>query len=116
MTPDAWNERHPPGTVVRYWPMARAGEPLVSTTSGPAFVMADARTTVVHVFHQGRNVPIALTHVEPVKVQHSLPPALTVRCQVCARAEGHWCVNELGTLRAFLHDERQQDADYPAQA
>lgn len=114
MTPDAWNERNPPGSVVRYWPMARTGEGLLTETTGHAFLMGgEGGTGVVHVLHQGRSVPIALTHVEPVEVRHSLPPALTVHCCACDRAPGLWCVSELGGLRAFLHDERERDAQYP---
>jgi hypothetical protein len=58
---EAWNDAHPTGTPVRYWPGLREGEGIESMTRSHATVLG-GHTPVVWV--EGRGDCIALTHVE----------------------------------------------------
>lgn len=60
-----WNETHPVGTPVTYWPGVREGNGKASRTRTPAQVL-NGHTAVVWV--DGYSSCIALTHVEPGKV------------------------------------------------
>lgn len=62
----AFNQKHPPGTPVRFWPGTRADEPLTSRTRGPAWVLPSGEA-VIRV--QGRPGGVALSHVEVVAVR-----------------------------------------------
>lgn len=61
---DRFNDRHPVGTPVRYWPGARLGEGRESKTRTPAWLVG-GHTACVSV--EGYPGGIALTHVDVVK-------------------------------------------------
>lgn len=60
---ERFNERHPIGTEVDYWPVRLADEPVRSRTRSVAFIF-DGHTPVVFVNDQ--SIAIALSHVRPV--------------------------------------------------
>ena len=60
---ERFNERHPVGTQVRYWPAMRSGEGRWSVTRTPAWLVG-GHTPCVSV--EGYPGGIALTHIEPV--------------------------------------------------
>jgi hypothetical protein len=59
-TVDRFNEQHPIGTPVRYWPAIRSGEGRESVTRTPARLVCGAPCVSV----EGYPGAIALTHVE----------------------------------------------------
>lgn len=62
---DEFNEAHPLGTPVRYWPLTRQGDGKTAVTRTPAQVLG-GHTPVVWV--TGESSCIALTHVDAVRV------------------------------------------------
>lgn len=62
MLVDAWNELHPIGTSVRYWPGFREGDGKTGRTRSTAQLLG-GHTPVVWV--EGATGSIALTHVDP---------------------------------------------------
>ena len=65
MTASEWNDKHPVGTPVLFWPGLRQGSGFQSRTRSAAWEMGDG-TPVVKVV--SRSGGIALTHVEPLAV------------------------------------------------
>jgi hypothetical protein len=60
----SWNEAHPVGTAVRYWPIYPPIEgvpPVDTTTRTPAWSLGDGSTVVSIV---GRSGGVHLTHIE----------------------------------------------------
>ncbi|WP_232676708.1 DUF1643 domain-containing protein [Nocardioides sp. R-C-SC26] len=57
-----FNAKHPVGTRVRYWPGAREGEGIVSTTRTTAWVVGGQPVVSVLGYAGG----IALTHIQPI--------------------------------------------------
>ena len=60
---DAWNARHPIGTLVRFWPGLRMGDGQVSRTRTAAELLYG--TTAV-LWVESRGDCIALTHIEAI--------------------------------------------------
>ena len=60
-TVDRFNEKHPIGTMVHYWPGVREGEGQTGTTTHPALLLGGV-TPVVWI--EGALGCIALTHVK----------------------------------------------------
>jgi hypothetical protein len=65
----AWNERHPVGTLVRYWTWTRTGDGKVARTRHAAVVMGDHGS----VWIEGVVGCVAVSHVEPVSVPDAEP-------------------------------------------
>ena len=63
---DRWNELHPIGTAVEYWPGTRDGIPRIGQTRSSAWEVSGSAVVLV-ADDCGRPVPggVALTHVEP---------------------------------------------------
>jgi hypothetical protein len=63
-----WNQKHPPGTRVRYWPGARHGDGTPGKTIGEAYVL-EGHTAVIGCEADdgtGGHGCLALTHVDPI--------------------------------------------------
>lgn len=65
---EAWNRRHPVGTRVKYWSLARAGEPTGTAVTIAAAGESPIRDAAVVRIRRDRGGTdyIALTHVEPI--------------------------------------------------
>jgi hypothetical protein len=62
-----WNQTHPIGTPVIYWPGARYEKPRQGNTAAAAYLL-EGHTAVVPI-DAGRRLPvIALSHVEPLQI------------------------------------------------
>lgn len=63
MTADEWNERHPIGTAVRYWPLLnpRGGAPFDSRTRSEAWGLGHGQPVVLI---EGRSGGMCLDHLE----------------------------------------------------
>lgn len=62
---DQWNELHPPGTPVRYWPGLRSGPGREGVTTSRAWLISGHASVKVDTYTGG----IALSHVEAVLEQ-----------------------------------------------
>lgn len=61
---DAWNAKHPVGTMVQYWKGLREGAPTgVAPTRSEAQVMSDH----ISVWMEGCSGSVSVTHVEAVR-------------------------------------------------
>lgn len=63
-TRDLWNELHPIGTPVRYWPGVRSGPGREGVTTSHAWMISGHASVKVDTYLGG----IALSHVEPIGV------------------------------------------------
>lgn len=70
-----FNQRHPIGTLVRYWKGVREGEGKESTTRSAAQLL-EGHTAVVWL--DGVSGCIALTHIQPVSKQFRRAPFSSV--------------------------------------
>ena len=61
---EAWNARHPIGTMVRYWRGTRDGEP---SGTGPTTFAACVLGGVAVLWVRGLSGCVALSHVEPIE-------------------------------------------------
>jgi len=65
---DTWNRCHVVGTPVRYWSIARRGDPTgQGATLEPARILGGSAVVRVRLSHRGGTDLIALSHVEPLE-------------------------------------------------
>jgi hypothetical protein len=65
----AWNESHPVGTRVRYWPVVDQPECFDATTRTPAWAVFDGTAWVVLVSIEGFTGGVALSHISPLAAE-----------------------------------------------
>lgn len=62
MTPDQWNDRHPVGTRVRFWPASRGGPGVYGRTVKPADYYGGAVCVAVDAGAGPRTIGLAYLH------------------------------------------------------